>query len=100
VIASPSFSHMSTGLSDDTTYYFRVESVNDFGSAMSDEVSATTEEDVDVTVPATPTGLSLGTATSGSVDLEWDEHPDTDGDLVEIRAYWNADDEAVTTSDE
>lgn len=53
----------------------------------------------DVTPPAVPTGLAAGTPTTTMLALTWDMHPNTDGDLAAIRAYYTTDNTAVTTTD-
>ncbi|HRF99085.1 MAG TPA: hypothetical protein PLZ51_27930, partial [Aggregatilineales bacterium] len=42
---------------------------------------------VDTTPPATPTNLVLISATSTQVQLGWDLHPNTDGDLFAFEIY-------------
>lgn len=64
-------------------------------SVIYDSKSATP---TDTTPPSVPTGLAAGTPTQTSIPLTWNAHPDTDGDLSEIRVYYNQTNSAVTTA--
>jgi fibronectin type 3 domain-containing protein len=64
-----SASYINTGLTNGTTYYYKVAAVNTAGtSALSDEVSATPK--AAVVIPAVPTGLAA-TAGDAKVTLTW-----------------------------
>jgi hypothetical protein len=41
----------------------------------------------DTTAPAAPTGLNVTNSTPSTIDLVWDVHPNTDGDLAGIEIY-------------
>ena len=60
--------YTDNGLSEVTTYYYRVRAINLAGeSAYSNVVSATTA----LNPPAAPTGLTAGTITTSSVQMTW-----------------------------
>lgn len=62
--------YYDTNVSDDTTYYYKVQAHNSSGtSAYSSRVSATTDSGVSL---AAPTNLSAETLSSSSIDLSWD----------------------------
>ena len=42
---------------------------------------------VDTTAPAAPANLSVTSETSTQIDLAWDAHPNTDGDLASFEIY-------------
>ncbi len=69
-----------TGLSNGTTYFYKVAAVNAVGpSVLSNEASATPA--AAVTVPSAPTGLT-GTAGNGSVVLAWSAPASNGGSAV------------------
>lgn len=63
-------SYSDTGLSDNTTYYYRVRAYNSAGnSAYSNEASATTG-----TVPSAPSNLTITVETASKVRLNWKDN--------------------------
>jgi len=61
------------GLTDETTYYYRIAAYNSYGNSdYSNEASATTPQDR----PARPTNLRMVSATYEAVTLGWDDNSD------------------------
>ena len=60
--------YSATGLSANTTYYYRVRATNAAGdSANTSTASATTQD----TIPAAPSGLTATAASSSQINLSW-----------------------------
>lgn len=74
--------YSDTGLSEDTTYYYRVRAYNDAGdSSYSNEDSAQTPP---ITIPNAPSNLVATAISSGRIDLSWrDNSDDEDGFKIE-----------------
>lgn len=60
-----------TGLSADTTYYFKVVAENSAGSSIDSNIAEVTTEPAPVATPNAPTGLTVGYSTSSSLTLNW-----------------------------
>ena len=77
--------YSDTGLSEDTTYYYRVRAYNDAGdSSYSNEDSAATPI---LTLPNAPSNLVATAISSGRIDLSWwDNSPNEDGFKIERKA--------------
>ena len=80
-----------TGLTNGTTYYYRVTAVDEAnnGSEASEERSATPVPDPDTTAPAVPTGLTA-TPSDNSVALSWTAVADPDADLRGYNVFRSA----------
>jgi hypothetical protein len=81
-VGANSISYNSTGLNNNTTYYYRVRSYNSHGdSVYSNEVGATTGG-----APAAPTNLAVSGSTHTSVTLTWtDNAQNEEGFYIERR---------------
>jgi M6 family metalloprotease-like protein len=74
-----SVGHSDLGLSDNTTYYYRVHAWNGTGnSGYSNVDSATTDEVVPITVPNAPSGLAATANGANSVLLAWTDNADNE----------------------
>ena len=82
-IASPvSTSYTDTGLTSNTTYYYKVSAVGDYGeSDLSDEVSATTQ----MPPPDTPDGLQAAALSATQIRIEFNAVADATGYIL----YWS-----------
>jgi fibronectin type 3 domain-containing protein len=76
--------HTNTGLSPNTTYYYKVSAGNDYGeSARSDYASATTSGSVPGT-PDAPTGVTATAQSPSSIYISWTSV----SGASEYRVYW------------
>ncbi|GAI80565.1 unnamed protein product [marine sediment metagenome] len=77
--------YSDTGLSEDTTYYYRVRAYNDAGdSSYSNENNAAT---LPITIPNAPSDLVAIAISSGQIDLSWrDNSHDEGGFKIERKA--------------
>lgn len=74
-VGSNSTSYSNTGLNSSTTYYYRVQSVNNAGvSAWSNTANATTVALPPLTIPAAPTNLSAIAAGCNQINLNWTDN--------------------------
>lgn len=75
--------YQNTGLSANTTYYYRVRAYNLAGnSSYSNESNATTNQ----ASPSAPTGLTASTASSSQINLSWTDNANNeDGFRIERR---------------
>ncbi|MBA7631070.1 hypothetical protein ES703_38597 [subsurface metagenome] len=71
--------YSDTGLSAETTYYYKVTAVDTSGneSDPSAQASATTQAP-DTTPPAAPTGLTATAVSSSQINLDWTNNTETD----------------------
>jgi len=60
------------GLDANTTYYFRVSAVNDYGESSLSDYTYTTTYNNSVNAPATPTGVSAMASGTNSINIYWD----------------------------
>jgi len=76
-------SYSDTGLSPNTTYYYRIRAFNSYGtSSYSNEASATTK--AELSVPAKPTNLFASASSPTEIRLSWTDASDNeDGFKVE-----------------
>ena len=75
--------YVNTGLNDGTQYYYRVRATNAAGpSANSNEASGTTL----LAPPDAPTGLSVGSPTTSSLQLSWTDNSDNESEFRIERA--------------
>jgi phosphodiesterase/alkaline phosphatase D-like protein len=71
-------SYANTGLSPNTTYYYRVRAYNAAGnSGYSNTASATTQSAL--SPPAAPSGLSASAVSSSQIDLAWADNSSNEG---------------------
>jgi len=72
-LSSPSYT--DSGLEDNTTYYYKLQSIDkdDLASPMSSAIKATTKP-----VPSTPRGLAAAGNKARSVPLSWEKNPEKD----------------------
>ncbi|TES84113.1 MAG: hypothetical protein E3J91_00125, partial [Hadesarchaea archaeon] len=87
-VADTSVSNYSdTGLSADTTYYYKVTAVDTSNneSDPSAQASATTLTPEDTTPPAAPTGLTATAVSSSQINLDWNNN--SEGDLDHYHVY-------------
>lgn len=73
-LAPDTTSYNVTGLSGNTTYYFRIRAVNDGGSTYSNIANDTTLSDL----PAAPTLLTATTFDDDRIDLAWTDNSDNE----------------------
>ena len=72
-------SYSDSGLTPDTTYYYRVRSFNGIGeSANSASASATTDPDLPPNPPAAPSTMTAASAGANSIDLGWTDNADNE----------------------
>ena len=76
-----------TGLTEGTTYYFRVRARNSAGNAAYSSASASLERDDGVDAPDAP-GEPTGTASGLRVLWEWDIHRDGGGRITSFDIQW------------
>ena len=86
-LGANSTSYNNTGLSESTTYFYKVRAANSIGvTRYTTAVSATTTAAPPAT-PAAPTGLAASTASSSQINLTWtDNSSDETGFIVERSA--------------
>jgi|GEM_PF-728713 len=70
-VAANTASYSNTGLSQLTTYYYRVRAVNTAAPSAYSSVANATTPDV---IPAAPTGLTAIAASSSKIDLSWTDN--------------------------
>jgi hypothetical protein len=74
-VGADATSYSSTGLSADTTYYYRVRTYNSAGnSGYSNTASATTAQ----VAPAAPSGLNAASVSASQIDLVWADNSDNE----------------------
>lgn len=66
-----STSYVNSGLSSDTTYYYKVRAFDDNGESELSSWSSGTTLSEGGSAPGTPTGISVGSATSTSLTVSW-----------------------------
>jgi hypothetical protein len=110
-------SHTDTGLSPNTTYYYKVSAYNSGGeSARSSYASATTHQDANSTAPSFGTSLELGQTAQNNINTtpqyyyflatsgrsytiywyDWDSNSEN-GDIA-VSAYWYNDGTSIFSS--
>ena len=67
-----------TGLSADTSYFYRVKATNNTGDSSYSEIQPVTTSSPPVNVPQAPTNLAASNIMSGSVDLNWTDNSDNE----------------------
>lgn len=82
VESTSSTSFTNTGLSEGTTYYYRVAAINDVGTGQWANISATTW-----TVPSEPSGLSATPVSSSQINLAWSAPLSTGGVGAVVTGY-------------
>lgn len=86
----------NTGLTESTTYYYRVSASNDAGTSIASNVANATTDAIPQ-IPAAPTSLSATPASSSAIDLVWaDNASDEEGFNIE-RSSDGANFSALTT---
>ncbi|MEL7025331.1 MAG: fibronectin type III domain-containing protein [Pseudomonadota bacterium] len=76
--AASATSYTNTGLAPSTTYWYRISAFNATGeSALTAPVSGMTSAPP-ITVPTTPSGLTVGSATASSLTLNWTDTSDNE----------------------
>ena len=68
-------SYNNTGLEDNTTYYYRIRAINAAGSSGYTAVASATTL---LSVPVSPTGLTLSGVTNNSITLNWNDNSDNE----------------------
>ena len=79
-------SYSDTGLSPDTTYYYRVYAFNPAGNSGYSNSSSATTDSPPLTAPAAPSGLGAAAVSSSGIDLAWTDNSDNESGFKIERA--------------
>jgi subtilisin len=97
-VSSTATSYADGGLSNGTTYYYRVSAVNGVGeSSLSNELSATPQA-ASATVPGAPLNLAAAPANGRGVQLSWQPPASDGGSAVSAYRVYRGTDGATTPS--